>query len=647
SALEAEMAKRALEQLYRVEVFADGPSMLESLSTHSRPELLILDWQLPGMSGIEICRFLRASLDEMAMPILMLTVQGHKPDIVEGLSAGANDYLTKPYDPAELLARAKALGRTRSLYDELQLERRRLQDLFTALPAYVAMTSGAEHTARFVNPALHALWGNGELTGRPLSQVYPELLAGGHMALWDEVYRTGVPVHIADWKLQIRRGESDEERSFSLSLLPQHNSAEQVIGVLAFALDVTEQLQARRKEDAAIAERESLLAQAQSAWARADSANRTKDEFLATVSHELRTPLNAITGWVHLLRRGAVSPQKTPHALATIERNARAQTQLIDDLLDVSRIVSGKLSLEPAELSLSHVVELAIEAVRPAADAKQVLLEAKLEPLMYRADAARLQQVVSNLLTNAVKFTPAGGRIDVTLKATPQGVELAVKDSGRGIDPSFIDHVFDRFRQAEATLARNHGGLGLGLAIVRHLIELHGGSVSASSPGRGRGATFTVRLPQLPELPTSPWREEPSSPHASASPRDLSERLRGRSVLLVEDDDDSREVIVKMLEECGLRVSQASNTSEALQLVRGERPDLLVSDIGMPNEDGLTLIRRLRALPEQEGGHTPAIALTAYARSEDRAKTSSAGFNLHLAKPVGLVELSEALASLT
>jgi CheY-like chemotaxis protein/two-component sensor histidine kinase len=348
---------------------------------------------------------------------------------------------------------------------------------------------------------------------------------------------------------------------------------------------------------------------------------------------------------VHLLRRGAVSPQKTPHALATIERNARAQTQLIDDLLDVSRIVSGKLSLEVAGFSLSHVVELAIETVRPAADSKQVLLTAKLEPLMYRADAARLQQVVSNLLTNAVKFTPAGGRIEVTLQATPQHIELRVQDTGQGIDPSFIEHVFDRFRQAEATLTRNHGGLGLGLAIVRHLIELHGGSVSASSPGTGQGATFTVRLPLQPELSSASSPVEPSSPNTS--PGDVSQRLRGRSVLLVEDDEDSREVIVKMLEECGLRVSQASNTSEALRLLQGERPDLLISDIGMPNEDGYSLIRRLRALSEQEGGQTPAIALTAYARSEDRAKTSSAGFNLHLAKPVGLVELSEALASLT
>jgi signal transduction histidine kinase len=518
SPLEAELACRALSG-FELEVFRDGPSMLERRSTHGGPNVLILDGQLPGMSGLEICRFLRATVDEVTLPILMLTVQGNKVDIVEALSGGANDYLTKPYDAAELVARVGGLNRMRRLYGDLQVERQRLK-----------------------------------------------------------------------------------------------------------AID---------------AERERLLAHANDGWKKADEANRGKDDFLAVVSHELRTPLNAISGWVSLLKGGQLPAEKAKHALDTIERNARSQTQLIDDLLDVSRIISGKLHMQMELVNFEDLMRLAYDAVEPQAQAKGLRLSIDVAPGNYEVvgDAGRLQQVVWNILNNAVKFTPEGGNIALRLVSDDR-VRLSVSDTGRGIDAQLLPFIFDRFRQAESSVTRRHGGLGLGLAIVKHLAELHGGRVRAESAGEGRGATFSLELELASGVPSDVAREARAQPKPSGS--ELSE-LR---VLIVDDDEDCRDVLAHVLGLAGANVRLAASASAALDSLSQELPDVMVSDIGMPDEDGFSLIKKVRARAVEQGGKLPAVALTAYARREDRAAALRAGFNGHVSKPVEAAEIIAVVGSL-
>jgi signal transduction histidine kinase len=514
SPLQAEMARRPLAHAFDVEVFADGTAMIERLSTAGPPQVLVLDWRLPGMSGIEILRFVRGSLDETSLPILMLTVQDGKQDVVEGLAAGANDYLAKPYDDAELLARVTALHRLRELSDAL-------------------------------------------------------------------------------------RAEKEQQRR--------------------------------------------LLQQAHEASERAERANRAKDDFLATVSHELRTPLNAIAGWLSLLLSGALPPPRVADALSTIERNVRAQARLIDDLLDVSRITSGKLQLSLEPTDMTEVLAAAVVALRPGAEAKRIVMRTDVEeglPLTL-GDATRLQQIVWNLLANAVKFTPGGGEVNVELRAAEGGLRLVVRDNGQGIGPEMLPHVFDRFQQAQSSFSRSHGGLGLGLAIVRHLAEAHGGRVAAESAGLGHGATFEVFLPSLDSALTVPLKRPSRLPAPSGS------ELRGLRVLLVDDDDDGREVVALLMREKGALVTTASNARQALAELDRDLPDVLLSDIGMPEEDGLSLLRKVRLRASASGGSTPAVAITAYARSEDRAQSLLAGFDAYVTKPLEQEELVHAIAKVT
>jgi len=380
----------------------------------------------------------------------------------------------------------------------------------------------------------------------------------------------------------------------------------------------------------------------------AADASLAKDEFLAVVSHELRTPLNAILGWVHMLRDNTVPEARRGHALETIERNARAQNQLIEDLLDVSRIVSGKLRLDVAPVDLQSVVERAIETVRPAASAKNISLRPTLSPdaSPVMGDADRLQQVVWNLLSNAVKFTPKDSDVQIDLGRRQSNVELLVRDQGQGIDPLFLPHVFERFRQADGGAARGKGGLGLGLAIVRNLVELHGGSIRAQSEGPGRGACFTVSLPISPLR--SPSFVRPPALHLTAVAPHLEypAGLEGLAVLVVDDEADARELLSVLLARCKMRITTAATVDEAIALVQKNRPDLIVSDIGMPEQDGYTLIKRLRALAPEDGGRTPAVALTAFARTEERTKALVSGFNMHVPKPVEPAELLAVVASL-
>jgi signal transduction histidine kinase/ActR/RegA family two-component response regulator len=431
----------------------------------------------------------------------------------------------------------------------------------------------------------------------------------------------------------------DGTRIADASITAVKSPAEGVEFYIVQASDITER---KRAEE----ERERLLRESQ-------EANRLKDEFLATVSHELRTPLTAILGWANMLRAGQLAEDTAARALETIQRNARAQVQLIDDLLDVSRIITGKLRLDVRPVELSHVVEAAVDSVRPAAEAKNIRLQVLLDPQAgpVSGDGDRLQQVVWNLLTNAVKFTPKGGRVQVRLERINSHVEVTVSDTGRGIDPEFLPHVFDRFRQADQTTTRAHGGLGLGLSIVRQLVELHGGTVHAESEGEAKGATFVVQLPVMiarRQQPETPERRHPRA--GRGAPLECPPQLAGLRVLVVEDEEDSRDLLRAILEGCGSDVTVAASVSEALELFERSKPDILLSDIGMPEEDGYQLIGKVRALEAGQGvsnnGRVPAIALTAYARLEDRVRALNAGYQVHVPKPIEPVELVAVIASL-
>jgi signal transduction histidine kinase len=381
----------------------------------------------------------------------------------------------------------------------------------------------------------------------------------------------------------------------------------------------------------------------EAALSAAEAANRSKDEFLATLSHELRNPLNAVYGWATLLERGQLDAAQVRRALQVIVRNVNAQIRLIDDLLDVAHMVSGRLRLAVQAVDLLDVVEAALEAVRHAADAKGVRLQPVLESpgLPVSGDPGRLQQVMWNLLENAVKFTPAGGRVQIELQRVRSHAEIIVSDTGQGIAADALPYVFDRLRLGEAGAARPHGGLGIGLALVRHLVQLHGGSVFAESPGEGRGATFVVKLPlMIAEMREQPIARRESAPLSGPS-------LVGLRVVVVDDDPTAVELIKEVLAQAGAEVIECWTADEALQALAHRRPDVLVSDVEMPSQDGYSLIRKVRALAPEQGGKTPAVALTAFSRPEDRIRSLMAGFNIHVSKPVDPAELTTIVASLT
>jgi signal transduction histidine kinase/ActR/RegA family two-component response regulator len=390
-------------------------------------------------------------------------------------------------------------------------------------------------------------------------------------------------------------------------------------------------------------QRNQLLEREQAARASAEQANRLKDEFLAMVSHELRTPLNAVLGWADMLRNGSLDVVRSRRAVHAIYDSARRQAHLIDELLDVSRIISGKLRLERGAVDLQEIVRSAVEVVQPSAYAKHIDVVVETDPTVgpYEGDGTRLQQIVWNLLANAVKFTPEGGALYLSLRSITNAVEIAVTDTGIGISADFLPSVFEPFRQADASSTRRHSGLGLGLSIVRHLVEAHGGTITAESAGEGQGSTFTVRLPRAAEPIDSsrppPGLEQRQAPVTS---------LNGLSVLVVDDDDGSREMVAAYLQSRDAVVHTAASSAQAIEMVQRERVDVLLADIAMPEEDGYGLIRRLRAIKKNGIGSIPAAALTAYARAEDRKQTLQAGFQMHLTKPVDRVALIEAVASL-
>ena len=443
----------------------------------------------------------------------------------------------------------------------------------------------------------------------------------------------------------------------SLTVSPIRGPNGQIVGASKIARDITEQRQARKALAAAYeaakearAEAEQAVVEKEKLDQQAEESSRLKEEFLATISHELRTPLSAILGWTRMLRLGQLSTEDHAKALDTIERNARAQAQLIDDLLDVSRIITGKLRMDVRPSEPNAFIDAAVEAVRPAAEAKGVHVQKVIDTaaISIPGDPVRLQQVVWNLLSNAIKFTPRGGRVQIRSERVNSHLEIVVSDTGQGISSEFLPHVFDRFRQADQKTSRQHGGMGLGLAIVRHLVELHGGTVQASSQGPGHGATFTVQLPISPV-----YQVDPTAGRVHPGARDLlpadekTDRLDGLVILIVDDEPDTRELLRQGLEYCGATVRVAGSAAEALKALADEVPDILISDIGMPTVDGYELIRQVRNLQTEEGRRVAAIALTAYTRVEDRLHALRAGYDMHVPKPVELTELCAVSASLT
>jgi len=480
-----------------------------------------------------------------------------------------------------------------------------------------------------------------ELTERRLDRQYKWALEGQVRVLSQALHG-----YLISMKASVEHGFAQMQQAVRISPL-SHDG--RVIGTLTIIEDVTERVGREAELQSQIEARSRLLASEKLARAEAERANRLKDEFLATISHELRNPLNAIMGWAHMMRLGKLTPANAERAVETIYRNAKSQAQLVADLLDVSRIISGKLRLDVRQIDLIYIVNAAIDSIRPAADAKGIRLQTILDPAAgpISGDADRLQQIVWNLLTNAVKFTPKGGTIQVRVQRIDSHVEIIVSDSGVGISQEFLPYVFDRFRQADASSTRIHGGLGLGLSIVRQLVDLHGGTVSVQSEGEGKGATFTITLPFVGVISSQP-ETVPAQPVQGdeAVPFEGLPSLQGLKVLVVDDEADTRELIREVLRECGSEVITSRSAAEALEAIEQHKPDILISDLGMPDEDGYSLISKIRALPAEQGGQIPAAALTAYARAEDRMRVLRSGFQFHLPKPVDSAELVTVVASL-
>jgi PAS domain S-box-containing protein len=501
-----------------------------------------------------------------------------------------------------------------------------------------------EHTGKRAHDAI----GNNllelfpELTERRLDRHYKWALEGQVQVLSQALhgYLISMPTVSAE------HGYAQMQQAVRISPLSHEG---RVIGTLTIIEDVTERVAREAELQAQIEARSRLLASEKLARTEAERANRLKDEFLATISHELRNPLNAILGWAHMLRVGKLTEPIAERAVETIYRNAKSQAQLVSDLLDVSRIISGKLRLDVRTVDLIFIINAAIDSIRPAAEGKGIRLQTMLDPAAgpISGDADRLQQIVWNLLTNAVKFTPKGGRIQVKVQRINSHVEIVVSDSGVGINKEFLPYVFDRFRQADASITRTHGGLGLGLSIVRQLVDLHGGGVSVQSEGEGKGTTFTITLPFVGVVTNQNDAEavHPTQGDEISSFEGLPS-LQGLKVLVVDDEADTRELIREVLKECGSEVITSRSVEEALAALEEHKPDILISDLGMPDEDGYSLISKIRALPDDRGGQIPAAALTAYARAEDRMRVLRSGFQFHLPKPVDSAELVTVVASL-
>jgi PAS domain S-box-containing protein len=540
-----------------------------------------------------------------------------------------------------LVADGTNIGRVWSFRDVS--ERKRTDEMRNRLAAVVESSDDAiisktlDGTITTWNASAERMYGYTaeEIIGKPITTIVPRDRFDEETSILKRLQRGERIDHFET--VRVRKDGSPLDVSITVS--PIRDASDNVIGASKIARDISE----RKRADE---ERERLLASERAAREEAERVSVMKDEFLATLSHELRTPLNAILGWSQLLATGTSDEEDLRQGLDAIERNARTQTQLIEDLLDMSRIVSGKVRLDVQWTDLANVIHQAIDAVRPSADAKQIHLRKILDPRAgpVSGDPTRLQQIVWNLLTNAIKFTPKGGAVDILLQRVNSHLEIVVRDSGIGIEPEFLPLVFERFRQADSSSTRSFSGLGLGLSIVKNLAELHGGIVQASSEGSGKGATFTVRLPTAVVRRTED-REHPTAPKPPLWQGEKMQ-LSGVRVLVVDDEPDARELIKRVLNQCEAEVLTARDANEGLALLGTERPHVIVSDIGMPDKDGYQFIREVRSLPTSDVSRIPAIALTAFARSDDRTRAMLAGYQVHIAKPIEPQELVATVSSL-
>jgi PAS domain S-box-containing protein len=753
---------------FDIAAVATGEAALQAVD-RDRPELIILDVQLPDISGFEISQRLKANSATASIPILLLSASLiDTKDKAQGLESGADGYLVQPVEEIELIATVKALLRMRQAEESAIALASEWQTTFDAMNDGVCLLNGEGRVLRCnrvmteflgkpfteVNGCLHqelmqtrlgstkatlfnrvretrqrdskefqsdnqwfststdpifdkngafagavyivsditdrrraekalreseerfrlllenvedyaiffldihgciSSWSVGgerllgyreaEILGKSSSIIFtPEDIDRG--ADKQELHEAATEGRAEDERWHVRK---DGSRFWASGIVsPLRDETGQLRGFAKIMRDFTERKQAEDERAQLLAREREARAVSEAARSAAEVANRLKDEFLATLSHELRSPLNAMLGWIRLLNTRKFDSVTTARAMETIERSARSQAQLVEDLLDVSRIIQGKLRLNVQPVELVSAIQAAFETVRPAAEAKEIRLETEIDPTVgpVAGDSDRLQQVVWNLLANAIKFTPKGGRVCVRLERIDSHVEVSVSDTGQGIDPDFVPYVFERFRQADSSSTRVYSGLGLGLAIVRHLVELHGGTVRADSKGEGQGAVFTVKLPLIPVRPEVNNLEQVHLPIEGRVTFDKSPSLEGLRVLVVDDEADSREFLIALLEQCGAEVIAVTSASEAIEAVSQVKADVLVSDIGMPLEDGYSLIGKVRLLKAEQGGQIPAVALTAYASREDRTRAIAAGFQMHIPKPVEPVELVTVVASL-
>jgi signal transduction histidine kinase/DNA-binding response OmpR family regulator len=642
--------------------------------------VILLDVNMPAMDGFETAALIRQRRNSSDTPIIFITAFADEMHMARGYSVGAVDYILAPVIPEILRTKVRVLvdlfRQRQQLEAQAEQQRRRAGQLQRLAAASMAINSarslqgllktvadsardavGAHQAITLFLPANAARTPRSEATGS-FSEKYEQWRDRSlrlDVCAQTEVGRSPIAVRMTQDQLE---RHPDWAIVKDLDLPPIHGMLAaplSTIGSRSLGLIyVSEKLEGEFTEDD-----EAILTQlAQMAsiaienalYAEERESNRLKDEFLATLSHELRTPLNAILGWTQMLRAGTPSDADTAHGLEVIERNVKAQSRLIEDLLDVSRITTGKLRLNIKTVDLSQVMAGAIESARPAAEAKRISLEGQIPANLgaINGDPDRLQQVVWNLLSNAIKFTPSGGTVKASVCQENGRVKIRIADTGKGIHPEFLPYVFDRFRQADSSTTRAHGGLGLGLAIVRHLVELHGGTVHADSDGDGRGATFTADLPERTAVPEAPTAPRPSSGARVAPPQtDLHVDLTGLKILAVDDEPDARELIRQLLGRTRAKVTVASSAREALEMLDRQTPDVLVSDIGMPEADGYSLIRAVRQRSAEQGGNVPAIALTAYVREEDRAMMLAAGFTAHVPKPVEPAELIRVISHIS
>jgi signal transduction histidine kinase/DNA-binding response OmpR family regulator len=639
-------------------------------------DVMVLDYRLDGpTTGLEFYRAMRET--GVDVPAILVTGFSDESRAVEALRAGIRDVLPKVGDYVEYLPQAVERVVTqvrtereaaesvalRALIERLQIETQTLETI-GRVGRLLAAELDLDKLIQIVTEACT------EIIGAQVSTFSPTFTGDGPILLDDLGVGGALPPDIGlPWGLSLghqavrsylavpvvsRSGEALGGLFFGHadagSFTARHaRIVEGIATQAAVAIDNARLVEALRKHGV---ERERLLASERAARSESDRASRLKDDFLATLSHELRTPLNAILGWAQLLRARPSDAKQIGDGLDTIERNARAQAQIVDDLLEMSRIVSGKLRLEVQPVDLAAITESSIRTVRPAADAKSIRLQPILDPRAgpISGDPARLEQILWNLLSNAIKFTPKFGLVQVVLARVNSHIELTVSDTGIGIQPEFLPFLFDRFRQADASTTRQHRGIGLGLSIVKSLVEMHGGTVTANSGGTGQGSTFVVKLPmtivRVEVAPRDQWPRA-EAPHFESRAVEPVPRLSGLRILVVDDEPDARELLKRILSDYEAHVEVAASANEALEAIASQPPDVLISDIGMPGVDGYELLRCVRRLAPEAGGSVPAIALTAFARSEDRQRALLTGYQSHIAKPVQTAELIAVIASVS